>query len=88
VILKDNDGNSDDESEYVPSENECISSDNDASLHKKISCKKFCILAIQFRYLKNCKITSACNNVCSDQHEVMYACRSNVKSKQNCCVFV
>jgi len=61
----------------VPSENECISSDNNASLHKKSAVRNSVSSQSQFRYLKNCE----------DYISMQYVCKSNVKSKQNCCVF-
>jgi len=80
LLNLDNDnGNNDDESEYVPSENEYTLSDNNVSLQKESVVKE----PVSESSLDASKI-SIIGTSCND--EVMYVNKSNIKSKQNCCV--
>lgn len=80
--IDDDNGNSDDGSEYMPLDNECTSSDNNVSLQKESAVKKSVSSQSSLDTSKISVIgTSACND------EAMYVDKSNVKSKQNCCVF-
>lgn len=65
----------------MPSENECTSSDNNESLHKESTVKNSLSSQSSLNNSKKSIIGTSCND------EEMHVNRSNVKSKQNCCVF-